>query len=94
MYRCPKCGSSDELFVVVKAWARLTQDGDDDMQTDADADGCPDFSHDWDEDSVMACQADGCGFRGKAGSFEAFEGVEGQDRDNYSDDQDRENYTA
>lgn len=66
IYRCPKCENTEGLSVVVSAWAKLTQDGPDNFQTDADADGVPDHDHEWDEFSAARCS---CGWRGKVVSL-------------------------
>jgi len=60
---CPKCGEDDQLAVVASMWVRLLPDG-----TDPQADGLPDYNHEWDEDSTMTCTA--CGHSANAGDFE------------------------
>src|ERR1035437_11190410 len=64
MYRCPKCKST-RLEVVVKVWARLTQDPNGDIGTDTTESF--DGSHDWDENSLMQCRD--CDYRGQSAKF-------------------------
>jgi hypothetical protein len=64
-YKCPKCGSYDEIDIQVSVWARLIQHGEDDFETDTDE--SDDGSHDWDGMSGARCAAcsesgDLCGF--------------------------------
>lgn len=49
--RCPKCGNTEMLQVVVKVWADVihTKEG---LETDIN-----DSDHEWDEQSPMRCQA-------------------------------------
>ena len=66
-WRCPECGSSQNLFVVVSVWAKLLQESDGNFQTVTDEPGCPDHDHEWDEESSMYCQ---CGHIGTYSDFE------------------------
>lgn len=69
-YRCPKCGSTEDLCVVVSSWARLHQD-DGEFSTETYADNLPDNDHEWDKTSCAGCSA--CGFRGKAADFAIYD---------------------
>lgn len=59
---CPKCKKDDGIAIVIKAWAMLTPDG-----TDPDDEACPDYDHEWDDDSPAMCV--NCGHTGKVLNF-------------------------
>jgi hypothetical protein len=65
-YKCPKCGSYDEIDIRVSVWARLIQHEEDDFETDTDE--SDDSSHDWDEMSGARCAA--CSESGDLHEFE------------------------
>lgn len=84
-YECPSCGSDDEIDIVAKVAVRLVHDG-------TDADMSRDGSHEWDDESPASC---GCGWEGKVIELDPnWHGNQGQDRESYTDDQDRESYIA
>lgn len=61
---CPDCGRSDRLDVAAKIFVRIVGDvASADSETDAEQ--ALDTSHDWDNDSGIACRA--CGFWGLVG---------------------------
>jgi hypothetical protein len=54
-FLCPECKDGDNLDILVRAWARLSEDG-------TDLDQSEDSSHDWDGNSrVVCCSCDWCG---------------------------------
>jgi hypothetical protein len=63
-YVCPHCGNTNSLEVVVRVWAKLTQN-DNNFQTDTE--NIEDTSHDWDGNSLMRCL--NCETSGKAWDF-------------------------
>lgn len=89
MYKCPKCNSTEQLRIVARIAVELIQDDPDNIETE-EARNCG--GHEWDSDSVMWCND--CNYTGTISDFEECEGTEGQDRESYSDDQDRDNYTV
>lgn len=54
MYQCPKCGSTDNLEVVVEVWATLIQTDDDNLETDTSTPD--DGDHEWGDNSAMRCR--------------------------------------
>ncbi len=59
-YRCFLCGDADKLSVNIITSAKLTQDEDDNFQTEVVGD------HEWDDLSTMWCE---CGASAEAGAF-------------------------
>jgi len=66
-YRCPWCGHTNRLTVVVKVWADLVQyEGN--FETDIRS-----GDHDWDHRSMMACRV--CDYWNESSHFEINEEV-------------------
>lgn len=64
-YKCPNCGDAEHLDVSAHIWVRLQSDG----QTDADE--AHNHDHEWDNTSMMHCDA--CGHDEVAEAFEVDE---------------------
>jgi hypothetical protein len=74
-YQCPVCECETTLEVSVTCWAQLNQEDKDNIQTDTtEAD---DGSHEWDQNSLMACK--GCGHVAPAKEFRQSEEEEDED---------------
>ena len=65
-YKCPKCGSYDEIDIRISVWARLIQHGEDDFETDTSEPD--DGSQYWDDASTARCTA--CSESGELYEFE------------------------
>lgn len=57
---CPQCGRDDQIDIAALVWVRQTSDG-------TDIDEADDHSHEWGDDSAVACRA--CGETGSAKDF-------------------------
>lgn len=52
-YKCPNCGSTDEIHISVSLWVKLVQEEDEDLfETEV-----IDSDHEWDDGSVAFCKA-------------------------------------
>lgn len=69
-YRCPKCGSTDDIDVTVQVWARIIQtECDENVETDLDE--ASDHDQEFDSDSATICRA--CGYGEKLQEFQVEE---------------------